>query len=168
MINKTLNKILIVGDAGRGKSTLAAKISEKLGIPHYSTDDFLYEVKFTKYRDKQEGIDKILEVYKNEKWIIEGTTKSLVEHGLDSADIIIYLRHKSILAQWTVLLKRNLKRDHETLSGLFKLMRHVLYKKYKLGYRKGKDTTTDVIKAHKYKVVTFSSFREINNFINSL
>ena len=56
MPNKNLNRILIVGDAGRGKSTLASKISAKLGIPHHSTDHFYYEVKFTKIRDRQESI----------------------------------------------------------------------------------------------------------------
>jgi len=33
-------KIIIIGDAGRGKSTLASKLSKKLNISYYSTDDF--------------------------------------------------------------------------------------------------------------------------------
>jgi len=36
---KKYKKIIIIGDAGRGKSTLATKLAEKLGILHYSTDD---------------------------------------------------------------------------------------------------------------------------------
>jgi len=40
-------KIIIIGDAGRGKSTLASKLSKKLNTPHYSTDDYFYEVKFS-------------------------------------------------------------------------------------------------------------------------
>ena len=47
MIKQALNRILIIGDSGRGKTVLARKISEKLGIPAYSTDDYLYEMKFT-------------------------------------------------------------------------------------------------------------------------
>ena len=45
---KSINKIIIIGDAGRGKTTLASNLSKKLGIKHYSTDDFFYEIKFTK------------------------------------------------------------------------------------------------------------------------
>lgn len=168
MINKTFNKILIVGDACRGKSTLSSKISAKLGIPHYSTDDFYYEIKFTKPRIKQESIDMILKIYQNEKWIIEGTTQHLIEHGLDSADIIINLKYKNIFAQWLALLKRYLERDNETLKGSFKLMKHVFYKRYKLGYRKGKLTPSELVSLYKNKVITFYTFKEINNFINSI
>lgn len=168
MVNKTFNKILIVGDACRGKSTLASKISAKLGIPHYSTDDFYYEVKFTKVRNKQESIDMILKIYQDERWIIEGTTQHLIEHGLDSADIIINLKYKNIFAQWLFLLKRYLERDNETLRGCLKLMKHVFYKRYKLGYRKGKLTPSELVNPHKNKVITLHTFKEINNFINSL
>lgn len=168
MINKNLNKILIVGDACRGKSSLALKISEKLGIQNYSTDDFYYEIKFTKTRNKQESIDMILKIYLEERWIIEGTTQHLVEHGLDSADIIINLKYKNIFTQWLALFKRYLERDNETLKGSLRLMKHVLYKKYKLGYRKRKLTPSEIIDPYKNKVITLSSFKEINDFINSL
>lgn len=167
MIDKNTNKILIVGDACRGKSTFASKISEKLGIQHYSTDDFYYEAKFTKIRNRQESIDMISKIFQKDKWIIEGTTEHLVEHGLDSADIIINLKYKSILTQWLTLFKRYLKRDNETLKGSLRLMKHVLYKKYKLGYRKGRLTPTEFIIPHKHKVITLCSFKEINKFIDN-
>jgi adenylate kinase family enzyme len=168
MTNETLSRILIVGDAGRGKSTLASKISEKLGIQNHSTDDFYYEVKFSKVRDRQESIEKIKQVFKNERWIIEGTTVHLIESGLHSADKIIHLRYKNIMTQWIVLLKRYFKRDNETMLGTLHLMRHVLYKKYKLGYMKGKPTPDEVISPYRHKVIRLSSFKEVNNFMNSL
>ena len=168
MTKKILNKILIVGDACRGKSTLASKISTKLGIQNHSTDDFYYEIKFSKVRNRPESINKIKEIFKNEKWIIEGTTKHLIEPGLHSADIIIHLRYKNILTQWVFLIKRYFQRDDETIGGLYKLMKHVLYKKYHLGYRKGKPTPTEIIEPYKDRVITLSSFNEINNFLNSL
>ncbi|MFA5791444.1 MAG: hypothetical protein WC884_00180 [Candidatus Paceibacterota bacterium] len=168
MKKEIYNKILIVGDACRGKSTLASKISEKLGIPHHSTDDFYYEIKFTKVRDRKESVENIKKVFQNEKWIIEGTTKHLIEPGLHSADIIIHLRYKNIPIQWAVLLRRYFEIDYETIKGTLKLMKHVLYKKHHLGYRKGKPTPTEIIEPHKHKVITLSSFKEINSFLNSL
>lgn len=162
------NKILIVGDACRGKSELAQRLSKKLGIPSYSTDDFYYEVKFTKVRDKQESFDGISKIYKKDKWIVEGTTERLIRPGLDSADIIVNLKHKNIPIQWVLLFRRYLRRDNETIGGLLKLMKHVLFKKHKLGNRKGKLTPTEVVEPYKHKVITFHSFKEINNFVDSL
>ncbi len=168
MHRQTLNKILIVGDGGRGKSTLAEKISKKLGIPFYSTDDFYYEIKFSKVRDRPESVELIKEVFKNDKWIVEGTTERLIKHGLDSADLIIHLRHKNVLIQWAIFFKRYLARENETFKGLLGLMKHALYKKYKLGYRKEKPTPTETVEPHKHKVVTLSSFKEIDNFFDSV
>ncbi|MFA6076464.1 MAG: hypothetical protein WC735_00080 [Candidatus Paceibacterota bacterium] len=168
MSKEILNRILVVGDAGRGKSTLASKISEKLGIPHHSTDDFYYEVKFSKVRDRPESITKIKEIFGKKKWIVEGTNNHLIELGLHSADIIIHLKYKSMLAQWVVLIKRYFKRENETLGKLFSLMKHVFYKKYKLGDRKLKLTHSELIEPHKQKVITLSSFKEIDGFLKSL
>ena len=96
------------------------------------------------------------------------TEQRLIEPGLYLADLIIHLEHKSILSQWIILIKRHRQRDNETLKGLLELMRHTLFKKYHLGYRKGKMTPTEIIEPHKHKVITLFSFKEINEFINSL
>ncbi len=113
------NKIIIIGDAGRGKTTLALKLSEKLGIKNYSTDDFYYEIKFTKPRDRKEAKDKISEIYKEDKWIVEGTTQWLLADGLSSSDIIIYLKYNNIFSQWLTLFKRHFKRKDESFKKHF-------------------------------------------------
>lgn len=163
-----LNKIIIIGDAGRGKSTLASALSKKLGIPHYSTDDYFYEIKFSKPRDKTQALDEISKLYETKKWIVEGTTQWLLTPGLDRADKIIYLRHTNVFSQWYVLVKRFFSRKEETFLELLGLMKHVLYKRYGLGYKKGKRTHSEVIAPYSEKVLTLSSFKEINTFLDSL
>ncbi len=59
-----------MGDSGRGKSTLAPRISEKLGIPYHSTDDYFYEVKFSKLRDRQKSIEGISKLFHEPRWIV--------------------------------------------------------------------------------------------------
>lgn len=162
------HKIIIIGDAGRGKSTLASKISEKFKIPHYSTDDYFYEVKFSKQRGRQEALKQISEIYKKDTWIIEGTTAWLLDPGMELSDIVIYLRYKNIFSQWFILLKRGLAREDEKISGTIALMKHVFYKRYGLGYKKGKMTHTEFVETHKHKVVVLSSFKEIEEFIKKL
>ncbi len=163
-LKKSFEKIIIMGDAGRGKSTLASRLSKKLGVPHYSTDDYYYEVKFSNPKEKQQSIDEISKLYHNQKWIVEGTTHHLLEPGLLFADTIIHLSHKNIANQWACIIRRYFQRDNEKLIDLLKLMRHVLYKKYGWGHRKGKPTNAELIAPHQEKVITLSSFKEINAF----
>ena len=165
MINH--NKILITGDAGRGKSALAERLSEKLGIQNHSTDDYFYEIKFSKPRDRAKALDQITKVFHGDKWIIEGTTAWLLEPCIKSADIIIYLHYKNIFSQWFNLFRRGIDRK-DKIKGTFALMKHVFYKRYQLGYKKGKMTHLEFIEPYKDKVVTLRSFKEIDNFVRDL
>lgn len=165
--NKLPQKILIMGDAGRGKSTLASRLSEKINIRHHSTDDYFYEVKFSKPREKQQSIHEISKLFHAPQWIIEGSTHHLLEPGLLSADLIIHLTHKNVAYQWTCLINRHFRRDNESWRDLFQLMKHVLYKRYGLKYKKGKKNNDEFVAPFKEKVVTLSSFKEINTFIKN-
>lgn|SRR5574343_138919 len=161
------SKIIIIGEAGRGKSTLAKKLSVILNIPEYSTDDMYYEIKFNKIREKSEALTLANKISAENKWIIEGTTIWLIEPFIQKADLIIFLKHKNILSQWLILMKRHISRKEETLSGLLYLMRHVFYKRYNLGYKKGKTTHIEFIDKYSSKTVTLTSFKEIDLFIKN-
>lgn len=171
MSKQTINKILILGDSGRGKSVLASKISEKLGIPHYSTDDFYYEIKFTKPRDKQKSIDDISKIYHNEKWIVEGTTHHLLKYGLDLADIIIYLKYNNIFSQLFSIIKRHFTRKDKSFYQTFLHIKHVIHKRFqtkKSRLKLGQMTNSERLDPHKHKVITLTSYNEIDEFVNSL
>ncbi|MFA5987582.1 MAG: hypothetical protein WC797_02950 [Candidatus Paceibacterota bacterium] len=161
-------KILIIGDAGRGKSTLSSRLSEKLKIPHCSTDDYFYEVKFTKKRDRQEAYDLILKFFNGDKWIVEGTTRYLLKPGMEMADTIIYLRHKSLFCQAIVLFKRWWNGKDDTLFNIFGIVKHSFAKKYRLGDQRGKKTYAEMIEPYKDKAVVLSSFSEIDEFVERL
>ena len=66
-MKQNFNRIIITGDAGRGKSTLAGKLSEKCGITHHSTDDYFYEFKFFKPRDRVKALEEISKLYKYDR-----------------------------------------------------------------------------------------------------
>jgi len=168
MKDKKLKKILIVGDAGRGKSALAEQVSGKLSIEHHSTDDFYWKTKFTEKQDPKTSLDMALEVYREGEWIVEGTNTKLFTPGLDSADLIIHLVYPSIFAQWWRLVKREFGRKGTNTKEFMYLLRHVLYKRYGWGYKKGEMTTREILEPHKKKAVELSSFKEINKFVEDL
>jgi adenylate kinase family enzyme len=156
-------RILIVGDAGRGKSTFAKKLSAKLGIPAYETDDFYWIKKFSVPANKQESIDAIAKVYLEDTWIVEGTTRHLVQGAFEKADVIYSLEFKWIISQYYRLIKRSFGRDHESWRGLWVLLVHVTRKRFKKGYRAELPSIQEMIKPYESKVVHLCSFKEIQS-----
>ena len=162
-----IKRILIVGDSGRGKSTLAKKLSEKLNIKHHSTDDFFWKVKFTVATDKAISIRNISKIYDKESWIVEGSTRSLIKEGIERSDQIIHLVHPSLVSQFWTLFKRKLKRNEETWMNLLGLYKHLIKKRFKFGEQKGKMSLDEMLEPFSQKIVKLKSFKEIDDFLNS-
>jgi len=161
-------RILILGDSGRGKSTFAQKLSNKLGIPFYSTDDFYWKTKFTEQNNKQQSMENIGKIYEKDEWIVEGGTRHLTEKGMELADTIYLLEFNNILAQYYFLIRRSLNRKHERLIDLYKLLKHNTYKKYKKNYGNHFPKINEMLKPYENKVIHLCSLREINNYLDSI
>lgn len=159
-------KILILGDAGRGKSSFAGKLSQMTGIQHYSTDDFFWKVKFTEPNDKAESVKEISKIYMTGSWIVEGTTRRLIKEGLEKSDVIYLLKFKNIFFQYLALIKRKFGRKYESFIDLWKLLKHVTFKKYKKNYSSDLPLET-MIEPYKNKIIELSSYKEISNFLST-
>jgi len=161
-------RILIVGDAGRGKSTFAERLSKKTSIPFCLTDDFYWKTKFTEANNKQKSIDEIKKVYEKEEWIVDGSTRHLIHGGLERAHIIYLLEFTHIFPQYYFLITRYLKRKNEKLIDLWGMLKHVTYKKYKKGYGNHLPSLHDMLKPYQNKVVRLTSLKEINKCLNAM
>lgn len=161
-------RIVILGDSGRGKSILAEKLSKNLGLEVLSADNFIWEIKFSKQRDKKNSLDIAINESKKDRWIYEGSSLRLARPFLDNSDLVVYLEHKSFFGQSYVLFKRFLKRDNENIKTFYKLIRHNFYKRYGLGYKKNSQTTLDCLKEEEISYIKLSSFEEIDEFVKSL
>lgn len=168
MHKHTHRKIFILGDAGRGKTTFAKKLSEHTKIPYYSTDDFFWKVKFTVLNDREKSVEEINQIYDKDEWIMEGTTRRLMVKGFEKVDIIYHFKFNNILYQYYSLIKRNLTGKDEKFSDLWKLLKHVTYKKYKKGYGNHLPNLEELLKPYKDKVVEINSFRKINQILRDM
>ncbi len=159
-------RILIIGDGGRGKTTFAEKLSKKTGIPFYSVDDFFWKTKFSEPADKQQSVQAIEEVYKRDEWIVEGGSRPLIKTGIEKADIIYLLKFNSIIAQYYVLIRRSMMRDNERWIDLWRMLKHVTYKKYKRGYAGGMPSVKEMIGPFKEKVVILKTREAIRRCVD--
>jgi len=161
-------KILIIGDSGRGKTTFAGKLSKKLNLTHYSTDDFFWKVKFSEPNNKEESIIKINKIYDTESWVVDGGTRHLIKYGLERADIVLYLKFNNILFQYYSMIKRNLLGKDESFIQLWKLLKYITYKKYKKGYAGHSAPIEEMLAPYVAKVVYLNSFKQINKYLESI
>jgi adenylate kinase family enzyme len=169
-MNKNISefkKILIIGESGRGKSVLAEKLSKKLSIPSYSTDDFFWKVKFSKPNEKEYSLSEIKKVYAKKEWIMEGSSNHLFKLGLNSSDVVINLIFGNIFQQWWSITQRNRTRKHESYIDLFKFIIYVTRKKFGIGNNK-EVIKADLLKPYSNKITTLKSFKEINTFLDSV
>ena len=165
---KTANKIIIIGAAGRGKTTFANSLSEKLGYKVYSTDDFLWKTKFTEMYPREEGIRRIKDRVYNSKdeWIVEGTTDRLISPGFEEADVIVHLKFKNIFSQYISLIKRSRKRKNENLRSLIVFLIWVTKVRYSkeekyIERKKIQDSYLD-------KTLVLESYEDIDELIDGL
>ncbi len=162
------NRIYIFGGTASGKTNLAKKISKKLKIPTYSTDNLIYKRKWDeKYSDKEKN-RRVLKLAKKKRWIVEGVhRKSWINPILSKADLIIILllaRYKLIIR----LLKRELqerisRKNKSTIKDLLTLIKYSwIYKNDSFIYHKNS------AREFNKEMVILKSNNQINQFLQTL
>lgn len=85
-----MNKIMIIGSGGAGKSTLARKLGEKLNIEVFHLDSLLWRPNWEMVsREEQREIQN--DLIKKEQWIIDGNYGGTMDVRLEAADTIIFM-----------------------------------------------------------------------------
>src|SRR5690554_4777792 len=130
----TKARIRIIGPSGSGKSTLAKALSKKLKIKCYALDNICFEHLPNKKRrvlEKDEYINKLLNIIKKDSWIIEGLQP--VEEVFESSDVIIWLKPAvfvSLYRQWKRFLQDSQQRNQYGFTNNVKLSMYILRQYY--------------------------------------
>ena len=85
-----MNKIIVIGCPGSGKSTFSRKLSEKTGIPLYHLDMMYWNEDKTTV-DKSVFLERLGSVLQKDEWIIDGNYISTMEQRMLACDTVIFL-----------------------------------------------------------------------------
>jgi adenylate kinase family enzyme len=85
-----MRRILVIGNSGGGKSTLARRLGEKLGLPVIHLDVLFWKPGWVE-SDKDEFKLRVAEALKGPAWISDGNFSSSFDVSMARADTIVWI-----------------------------------------------------------------------------
>lgn len=104
-------RIMIFGIPGSGKSTFAAKLSQRLGLPLFHLDKYFFILNWQE-RDYKEFLNIQSELVEKEQWIIDGNATKSLEMRFRRAEIVFYFRFNRLLCLWRIFKRIIFKNPH--------------------------------------------------------
>ena len=171
--------MIVIGPMGSGKSTLTRKISEKLKVPRLELDRLWFEAggHVCLINDCTEEQKKLVKEYinkqtlnflsTNEHWIVDGTHSKIKSLLAEKADVVVLI-HRPILDRLfshIVRVIRGENRHPETSFWQDLLHTRTILNKWLQGSHK---TQIDAVMPYKDKLLILRSFKEVDNYFNSL
>lgn len=85
-----MERIVVIGCPGGGKSTFARALHERCGIPLYHLDLMYWNADKTTV-PKSVFIDRLSDVLRHDRWIVDGNYSSTMEMRLAACDTVFFL-----------------------------------------------------------------------------
>ena len=86
-----MERIIIIGCGGAGKSTLARKLGEKMGIPVVHLDQIWWSLGHWQHLEREEFDRRLMEEVEKPRWILDGNFNRTLKVRLEKCDTVIYL-----------------------------------------------------------------------------
>lgn len=164
-----MNRILVIGCAGSGKSTLSRKLHNILDLPVVHLDTYYWNANWV--AKSNEEWDKIVEQFTNEEqWIMDGNYSRTMDIRISRADLIIFLDMPRLLCMYRVIKRRIMyhKKSRPDMNQECQEKLDWDFMKWIWDYRKRSRVKTieklEQIKEHK-EVVVLRTRREVEGFV---
>lgn len=159
-----------MGSPGTGKSTLAKRLHDVLGLPLIHLDQCYWKPNWQK-REESEWHEIVANLVKGDEWIIDGNHRKTFELRLPTADVIIFLDIPRAICCWRVLKRIIKKNRQDRIEGCeeridLEFLIWILWKFPQVSKKKILKRLEEV--KHKKKVFILKSSKDIEEFINSL
>ena len=167
-----MRRVLIIGNAGSGKSTFGRKLAEKTGLPLVHLDKIYWRGNWEHLT--REEFDKALQAeLEKEEWIIDGNFNRTLPHRLDYCDTVFFFDLPTITCLWGVT-KRVLQNYGKTRSDMggncperFDQQKPALYKAVMNFNKQHRKAYYDLL-ADRENVVIFKTRRQADKYLREV
>ncbi len=97
-----MNRIMVIGCCGSGKSTLSRQLHKAIGIPLYHLDQYYWKPNWVE-TPKEEWKSIVLDLANKAEWIIDGNYGGTMDIRLKQADTIIFMDISTVRCLYRVL-----------------------------------------------------------------
>ena len=164
-----MNRILVLGNSGAGKSSFTVSLAKKLNIDYLHLDKVVYKVSWDLpcFDDLQIEVDEFI---KKKKWIMDGNFLNNCTNRFIESDTIFFLDINRFVCLFSVL-KRNKKykgKPRESRSDLcdekitFSYLKWVFWDYYKTSRKQIKKIINENTDK---QIVVFKNRKQINKYI---
>lgn len=85
-----MERIMVIGSPGAGKSTFSRKLRDVTGLPLYYLDTIWHKQDRTNI-SREEFDEKLMEIVKEDRWIIDGNYQRTLKKRLERCDTVFFL-----------------------------------------------------------------------------
>lgn len=97
-----MQRMLVIGPCGAGKSTLAVELGKRLSLPVFHMDQLNWQPGWVE-SSKDEILTKLAKITSTERWLIDGNYGGTLAQRLDRADTVVYLDYPIRLCLWRIV-----------------------------------------------------------------
>jgi len=167
-----MKRIMIIGSAGAGKSTLAQRLAEHYGLPVIHLDRHYWLANWTP-RANEEWDLMVEQFAEQEQWIIDGNYSRTMDIRLSRADQVIYLDMPTWLCLYRIVKRRIMyhKKRRPDMNESCDEKLDLEFVKWVWNYRKrSRAHTIQKLKeaAGRSEVIILKSQREVKQYIHTL
>ena len=165
-----MQRVLVIGPCGAGKSTAAVELGRLLGLPVHHLDQLHWRAGWVE-SSREDLLGALAPILAGERWLIDGNYGGTMAGRLDRADTVVYLDYPTRVCLWRAFGR--VRRFHgearpDMTPGCPERFDWQFFF-YILTFRRGPRRRTEArLEAHEDKVKRFRHPRVLRSWMDSL